>query len=191
MREVIVTVGTRASGKSSFCQRVIAADPSIVYISRDNILIELFGRTSLDPYSGGHFYAYEKMWEVVKEKLIQEEVRIILDVWNGSAGERRSIIKQLREHGADQVMAWYFTTPVKFVEEWFWQKPGIAKIDEIRDRQGEGLVFYCEDAPRRDHKLFHHLASDIDLDGFDAVIRVNPITMGPEHVVHSQTSLNL
>ena len=50
MREVILTVGPRASGKSGFCERVLAFDSSIVFISRDKILTELFGKTSLSPY---------------------------------------------------------------------------------------------------------------------------------------------
>ena len=182
MREVILTVCTRAAGKSTFCENVVAIDPSIAYISRDQILIELFGSTNLSPYGGGHMYAIEKMWEAVQEKICSTE-KIILDTWNGNHGERQAIIRKLRQYGADRVVSWYFVTPLKFVEEWFWQKPGIAKLSEMRDRQGQGLVFYSEDAPRHDYNLFHKWASDIDLDGFDQVIRINPVAMRPEDVL--------
>ena len=182
MREVIVTVGPRASGKTSFCEKVIVVDPSIVYVNRDNILVELFGESSLDPYSGDHIYAYKRMWEVIKQQLNPEDARVILDTWNGDADDRRLIIKNLREHGADRIIAWLFVTPIKLVEEWFWKKPGIAKISEI-NKQGEGLVFYSEDAPRRDFRIFRQLVSDIGSDGFDEVIKVNPITMLPERLL--------
>lgn len=160
-----------------------------LYQSRQDSYRAFWGGTDLNPYSGGHIFAYERMWEVVKGKLIPEETKMILDTWNGDAGDRWFIIRKLREYGADRIIAWYFITPVEFVEEWFWQKPGIAKLSEMRNRQGEGLAFYSEDAPRRDHKMFHQFASDIDSDGFDEVIRVNPVTMEPEHVLRLQTSL--
>lgn len=189
MREIIVTVGTRASGKSTFCKKAVEADPSIIYISRDEILLELFGSTSLGSYSGGHTHAYDKIWETTKNHLIPKVVRIILDVWNENTEDRRWIIKRLRKHKVDQITAWYFTTPIRFVEEWFWLKPNIAKMSEIINLQGQGFTFYSKDAPRQDHRLFHQLAKDIDSDGFDEVIRINPVTMGPEHVLRLQTSL--
>ena len=119
MREVIVTVGPRASGKSTFCEHVIPLDPSIVEVNRDKILLNLFGRTELDPYGGGHFLAYERMWDVVKETLTSQEVTMILDVWNGNSNDRKLVIRKLRDRGATKVVAWYFTTPVEMVEAWF------------------------------------------------------------------------
>jgi len=191
MREVIVTAGTRAAGKSTFCEKTIALIPSIVEVSRDKILIELFGSTSLSPYGGGHYYAYEKMWEAVKKVLQAPKVTMILDVWNGDSEERKSIIKQLRKLGADRVVVWYFTTPVETVSEWFWRKPGIAKMGDTSPRTDGKVGYYSEDAPVNDHKLFHLYAEDIDSDGFDEVIRVNPLTMNPGDIIPMQTSLVL
>ncbi len=171
MRKVYVTAGTRAAGKSTFCQKALDLDPSLIEISRDKILIELFGDTSLDPYTGGHDYANDKMWEAVEKALIPEDIRLILDVWNGDTVARRRILRNLHAFGADQVIAWYFVTPLEFVAEWFWQKPGITHD------------CYGENAPRHDHKLFHKLAVNIDSDGFDGVVRINPVTMNPEEVL--------
>lgn len=184
MREVIVTVGPRASGKSCFCDKVLALDLSLVLVSRDKITIELCGSTSLDPYSGGHQYANERMWETLTELLEScDDVRVILDTWNGSSRERKCINQKLRALGVDRIKAWYFVTPVECVEEWFWLKPGIAKIEEMRDRQRQGLAFYSEDAPRRDYELFHEYAEEIDSDGFDEIVRVDPLTTEPEHLL--------
>lgn len=55
MRRVALTVGPRGSGKSSFCKGFIRSHPSVSLVSRDEILIELFGSTSLNPYAGEHF----------------------------------------------------------------------------------------------------------------------------------------
>lgn len=189
MREVIVTVGTRAAGKSKFCEAALELDPSIIEVSRDKILIELFGSTSLDPYTGGHFYGYKKLWEAVEKWLATKDVKMILDVWNEDQSDRRSIIKKLRDFGADRVIAWYFTTPVEAVEEWFWKKPGIAKMGEMHTKQGEGLSFYSEDAPRQDHEMFHQLAADVESDGFDEIVRINPLITKPGDVLALQTSL--
>jgi len=184
MQEVILTVGPRASGKSCFCDTALALDSSLTLISRDQILTTLFGKTLLDPYSGGHEYVLERMWEIVKEQLNSPaDVRMILDIWNGSSQERVDINQQLRRHGADRIVAWYFITPVECVDEWFWQKSGIAKIEKMGNQQKERLVFYGEDSPRRDHKLFHELAMGINNDGFDSVIKINPLVMKPEHVL--------
>ena len=184
MREVIVLVGPRASGKSSFCERVVAFDPSIVLVSRDAILTELFGGTLLDSYSGGHGYALERIWEIVESRLkSSSQSKTILDTWNGSSDDRLRITRKLRHLGADRITAWYFVTPVQYVEQWFWKKPGIAKMQEMRERQGQGLTFFSEDAPRRDYKLFHDMASRVASDGFDTLVRINPLVMGPEQAL--------
>lgn len=188
MRKVYVTVGTRAAGKTTFCEKILTLEPTVVEVSRDKILIDLFGTTTLDSYSGGHHYAYEKMWEAVEKALVPEGVSLILDVWNGCREERQRIIRRLRELGADHVVAWYFTTPLETVETWFWRKPGVVKWSEIKTRAGEDVSFYDENAPRHDHNMFHKFAVDIDSDGFDEVIRINPLLVHPEAVLRVEVS---
>lgn len=190
MRSVIVPVGPRASGKSTFCEKAISLDPSITWISRDKLLVEIFGKTSLDPYSGGHYHVLEVMWSMVGEHMESSPNScMILDMWNGTSDERVNITSRLRRFDVDRIEAWYFVTPVEFVNKWFWNKPDVAKIGEMKDRQAEGLTFFLEDSPRRDHELFHKLAQRIELDGFDEVIRVNPLLTRPEHILPLQTSL--
>jgi len=184
MSEVFLTVGQRGAGKSHFCERVLAEDPSLVFVSRDEILVEMFGTTTLDGYSGGHAMVFECMWKMVAEAFQRDtNVRLILDVWSGASFERRAILRHLRALGAEHVTAWYFTTPLELVDRWFWQKSGIAKIgDKNRvPNPGERVLYYPADAPRRDHELFHRLAN-LDSDGFDAVVRIDPITTDPASV---------
>lgn len=189
MREVILTVGPRASGKSEFCRRATQVDPSITLISRDALLIELFGTTSLNPYTGGHYLAEERMWKEVEERLKHDRIRLILDAWNGSSRERLTITRRFRDLGADRIKAWYFVTQPEYVDQWFWQKPGIARMSEMRTRQGQKLTYYDDGAPRRDYELFHRLALGIDFDGFDELTKIDPLITLPEHVLVNQLRL--
>jgi len=173
---VFLLIGQRGSGKSHYGRRLVEACPEIKAISRDEIIIRRFGSIHNDPYTGAVYYAYEIMDRLLRRKLTtQTEVKLLLDCWTGDSRERKSLLKKLRQYGANHVVALYFITPLEVVETWFWQKSGIAKIGEIRNRQGEGLSFFPEDAPRHDHELFHRLASKIDSDGFDKVIRIDPL----------------
>jgi predicted kinase len=190
MREVILTVGTRAAGKSTFCKGVTEFDPSITMVSRDAILMSMFGKTSLDSYSGGHEYAAERMWEAVQKQLEPRDARMILDTWNGDGRSRRWIIQKLRKLGANRVVAWYFITPVEVVEQWFWQKPDIAKFGEMGTTTGVERTYYFEDAPRRDHEMYHSRATDIDQDGFDRITRINPLFAKPRDLFPFQTSFS-
>lgn len=187
MREVILTVGPRGAGKSFFCKKALALDPSIIMVSRDEIHLALFGKTSLCPYEGGHFLAEEKMLEAMRKALIPNDVRIVLDAWNGRRAERQRIIKMLRGMEVDRVVAWYFVTSVEKVEEWFWQKLDVAKLGFAQGAREKGKIMYLEDAPRRDHERFHELASDIDSDGFDEIVRIDPVCMDPERVIQQRS----
>lgn len=172
---VYLLTGPRAAGKSEYSKKLLAAQQDLHLVSRDEIMVRLFGSEHSDPYSGGHFYATEEMYRVLCQNLsAQGKVRIVLDTWTGESSERKALLMKLRGFGATRVTALYFITPIELVDEWFWKKPGIAKMGEMRGHQGEGLVFYSEDAPRRDYQMFHKLAFGIDSDGFDVVVRVNP-----------------
>lgn len=184
MREVILPVGPRAAGKSYFVDRVLNLDGSIVLVDRDAMLTQQFGSTMLDPYSGQHQEAQEIVWDGVRRYLKDSpHVRMILDTWNGTSHERREIIAQLRSMDVDVITAWYFVTPVELVEEWFWSKPGVAKMSEYLTRSGQGLAFFSASAPQRDHAYFHKHAVDIESDGFDHVVRIHPLTTDPASVL--------
>jgi predicted kinase len=175
-KTVYLLVGPRASGKSNYCDGLVAHQRDLVVVSRDAIMLQLFGSVHSNKYEGGHERAFEVMQEQLRTMLSAEgSIRLLLDAWTGTSRERKALISALRGYGATRVIALYFITPVEYVEKWFWLKPKIARIGEMREKQGQGYTFFGDDAPRRDHELFHRFAADIDSDGFDRVIRVNPL----------------
>ena len=163
MRTVFLTSGPRGSGKSTYIETARVCYPEITIISRDEILLSLFGKTALDPYVGGHQYVFEVLFQRVEECLAPDLPRqlVILDCWNGFSYEREAIIKKLRMSGADRVFCLYFITPLNTCLKWFRQKP---------DAQG-----YSEISIKGDHKLYHTQAKTIQENGFDGVFRVNPL----------------
>ena len=188
MKEIVLTVGPQGSGKSTFCEKIVALDPDSVLISRDAVLIDLFGSVFLDSYSGGHIHAYEVMWEMVKRELqTSKKSRLILDVWNGTSQDRGGILQILRGLGAEKVVAWYFITPIEVVQEWFWKKPGVARTSDMKDRRGEQVVYFSDSTPSRDYVLFSKFAKEIDKESFDRVVRVNPLLATPEEFLTTQT----
>ncbi|MDP2934794.1 MAG: AAA family ATPase [bacterium] len=172
---VYLLIGQRGSGKSHYARRIIENQPGLSAVSRDEILLRFFGSVDTNPYTGAQYLAQEIMHRLLRRKLsTQTGLRLILDAWTGESRERKLLISRLRQHGATRVVALYFITPLETVNSWFWKKPGIAKMKEMKIRQEKGLLFFSEDAPAHDYKIFHECASRIDSNGFDKVIRINP-----------------
>ena len=161
MKTIYLTSGPRGSGKSSYCKKILTLCPELKLIIRDEILVELFGTTSLNPYESGHLYAQEIIFKMLEKLLAREDVHIILDFWNGFPDERRAMIERLRELGADKIFCWQFHVPVNVCIEWFFQKP---------DAKG-----YSEFGIRNDHELYYELAREIRRDGFDEVFEIDPM----------------
>jgi predicted kinase len=160
MKIVILSSGPRGAGKSTYLNLVKQRHPEILFLSRDEILIELFGATSLDPYTGGHWYAAKILEERLQQNLSATDFVLIYDCWNGYSSERKGLIRKFYEAGVDKVICWQFVTPLEVCESWFYKKPDVGG--------------YSKDACRRDYKMYYHLAQNIDEDGFDAVIQINP-----------------
>ena len=174
---VYLLIGQRWSGKSFYARRLLANQPEFSHISRDEILVRKFGSTDTNPYGGAQWYALEVIHRLLRFVLRNRPMtKIILDYWTEDSEGRASLVQKLREYGATRVVALYFVTPRDVVNSWFWLKPGIAKMEDMRSRNGENLVYFSADAPSRDYDVFHRLAQQIDSDGFDEVIRIDPRT---------------
>jgi hypothetical protein len=172
---IYLLVGQRGAGKTSYAKRLIESQPEFHLMSRDDILVRKFGTADTDPDDGTQEHAAALLLRLVRFKLSTGQAdRLILDMWTERSGERKRLVELLRKYGASRVVALYFVTPVELVNLWFWLKPGVAKSEERRTRRGQGLLFFPSDGPARDYELFHQLARDIDSDGFDEVIRVDP-----------------
>lgn len=174
---VYLLVGQRGAGKSDYAKRLLANQPELSLISRDEILVRKFGSTDTDPYGGMQWYALEIMHRLLSFVLrTRPKVKIVLDCWTEDSKGRALLVQKLREYGATRVVALYFVTPREIVNSWFWLKPGIAKMEEMGTRNGENLVYFLADTPLRDYDVFHRLARHINSDGFDQVIRIDPRT---------------
>lgn len=172
---VYVLIGQRGSGKTYYGQRLIENQSGLSVVSRDEILVRVFGSTDTGSYSGCQGLARKIVYRLLRRKLsTQKRLAILLDFWTEGSLERRDLIEELRKFGATRVVALYFVTRLEMVNQWFWLKPGIAKISEMKTRKDEGLTFFLESAPANDYEVFHEYASQIDSDGFDEVIRVDP-----------------
>jgi len=161
MKTVYLTSGPRGSGKSTYIKELVSRHPEVSLISRDEILIRLFGSTSLESYGGGHFAAMEVLFKEVGKCLSSgEKADLVLDCWNGFPEDRKDMIGRLRNLGADRVVCWQFITTIDMCIKWFLQK------GDVRG--------YSERGARHDYRLYHRLAKDIQEDGFDGVCLVDP-----------------
>lgn len=173
MKTVILTAGPRWSGKSTFCNQIVQSHSEIVLVSRDAILIELFGSIYFSAYSGGHWIALKKIWEIIAEYIKQSEILMILDCWNGFANERIIITKKLRSLGVESIGAWYFITPEDVCLKWF-----MREIEgEIKSKSSKWIKFHKEvkqESYLHDYRLYHSQPVD-STQGFDFIKKINPL----------------
>lgn len=173
---VYLLVGQRGAGKSFYAKRLIEAQPELKLFSRDELLVRLYGSTELSPYTGVHQYVQGLLLRHVHGALREQpEAKLLLDCWTGDSHERRLLLSALRRGGTTRVVALYFMTPLEAVNRWFWEKPGIAKSEEWGQQKKGVRAYYPSDTPQRDYELFHQWARGIDAEGFNAVVRVNPL----------------
>lgn len=185
-KHVYLLVGQRGAGKSDYAKRLLANQPDLFLVSRDEILVRKFGSIDTDPYGGAQWYVHEILHRLLRFVLrTRPTIKIVLDCWTENSEERISLVQKLREYGATRVVALYFVTPREVVSSWFWLKPGIAKMEEMETHNGKNLVYFSADAPLRDYDVFHRLARKIDSDGFNEVIRIDPriepLLLGENH----------
>ena len=173
MRRAYLTAGPPGAGKSTFCKQVIVAHPEIVLVSRDQILIAMFGTVWLDAYSGGHEAAIEQMKAIARDALLSKNASIILDCWNGYPSERESIVSMLRQYGADYVEAWVFTTPVNVCVEWRLQREAERGGEEWQGDRLEMTRKIRSISYASDHELFHSFPTNKS-QGFNKVRHIDP-----------------
>jgi len=174
MVKVVLTIGPQHIGKSTFCHKVIKENPEIVLISRDVILEELFGSAYLDSYSGGHYVALEKMWEIVRENLHKKVEKIILDSWNGPDKEREVIIEKLRALNVENVGAWYFKTHRETCLEWHMKK-ALAEEPKKDEKWEKIRLNSARESFLKYYDFFYKNANVNCEQGFDFIREINPL----------------
>lgn len=61
MKTVMLTLGPRGAGKTTFCRKVVRARPEVAFVERDAVLVELFGSAALSPYTGWYAMGAHEM----------------------------------------------------------------------------------------------------------------------------------
>ncbi len=182
MRIAYVTIGPQGSGKTTFCKKIVKGMPSVHYVSRDKILMQMFGSVYTNPYDGSYEYAIHSMWKKIKNILNKnkKECRLILDTWNGYASTRGNIVRDLRSLGVDLVYGWYFFVDTDKCVEWFFSK------------KSEDKMTFSESSCRHNHRLYYSQPVEGDYSDtdsgkyFDSVVKINPLqlTLVPLHKLY-------
>ena len=175
MIQVALTVGPQGAGKSTFCENFIAEYPSVVLVSRDKVLIELFGSAYLDE-GGGHFIGKLRMWEIVIEHLKSGCTKLILDCWNESCSDRQGITSRLRSLGVEIVEGWHFITPPDVCMNWFL---GEFSLKNSRNEERSKLIRKMDELAYQ--RCFNNYNSEpVELEqGFDLIHQINSLAPPP------------
>ncbi len=181
MKQVVLTVGPQYAGKSTFCEKVASEHSNVSIVSRDKILIGMFGTVWLDSYTGGHTAALEAVWREVAMHLRSADANkktLIVDAWNGPPSERADMVQKLRDLGAKKVVGWHFVTPLPTCLAWSFEKDPIEiKNEWSKIRRDIRVASYTGI-----HETFCRW--DIEKEGvFDAVQRLNALEPPPSNLV--------
>lgn len=162
MNTVILTIGPRGAGKTTFCKEIVKQRPDVVLVERDAILVELFGSASLSPYSGAHRAGYEILSGKVRKLLESGSATVLLDTWNGFPREREILTEHVRSLGAEFVMGWHFITSEYVTTRQFIE----------RERSSGFQGFSTERNARADYQLYHRQPVTLD-QGFDVILEID------------------
>lgn len=170
MKIAYLTSGPRGAGKSTFVAQLQKENPLLLVFDRDKFFDQEFGNSWLDHYV---------FPDVVRMKIIEEEIRniinlnggnasLIVDCYNGTYGARIDISRMLRRIGIDVVNCLYFVTPFSTCFRWF-----RSKSDGFK---------YSNMAINYNYKIYHTEADDLrnpnkSKDTFDRIFRVNPLQL--------------
>ena len=163
LNTVILTIGPRGAGKTTFCKEIVRQRPDVAFVERDAILVELFGSASLSPYSGAHQQGYKVLSGKVRELLGSGSAIVLLDPWNGFPKEREILTAHVRSLGAKFVMGWYFVTSENVTTRQFME----------REKSSGFQGFGTERNARADYQFYHRQPVALD-QGFDVIVEIDP-----------------
>lgn len=181
MKQVVLTIGPQYAGKSTYCEKIASERSDVAIVSRDKILIGMFGTVWLDSYTGGHTAALEAVWREVAMHLRSADAKkkmLIVDAWNGPPDERATMVQKLRDLGAKNVVGWHFVTPLENCLAWSFEKDPIEIKNEWSKIRRDLRIKKYEWV----HKTF--CGWGIEKEGvFDKVRRLNALEPPPPDLV--------
>lgn len=139
MKIVVLPIGIRGSGKTTYIEKVAKKNPDVTVFSKDEIVRKKYGRTIFnfqnpgDKSLGGESAHFIREFIRLYLASSAENMQIILDMSIETREYRATFVKECRSLGVDSVVCWYFTTPYNQCIEWFGKKPE-------KDRIGVGIV---------------------------------------------------
>lgn len=148
--KVIIGVGIPGCGKTTYL-KPFAAEQGLVYVNPDDIRQELTGSAS------DHTQEI-KVWRLVHERLVAglQNTGVVIDATHTRIRDRRQIIKLCNQHGAKEIIA-------------YWFNPNLKKCLE-RNAKRQRVV--PEEALRKMHNRLN-LNPPTTAEGFTKVIEIN------------------
>ncbi|MBP6942537.1 MAG: hypothetical protein KBB55_00660 [Candidatus Buchananbacteria bacterium] len=175
MRRAILTIGPRGCGKSTYCQQIIKERPDISLVSRDQIMLEIYGKVGLNLKRESPVPIFETMWARIAEHFEREEVIVIIDCWNGWGDDRQFLTKKLRQLGADTIDGWYFVVPENVCAQWCVEKE-VINHPALRDEDDSWQLKLRAASARQEYRRYHDQPVELD-QGFDAIHIINPLQL--------------
>lgn len=160
MKKVALVSGPRGSGKTTYVKRFHQAHPDIPYLIRDEVLMEMFGETSLPVGSIKHRHGRDEFCRRLEKALARKDAYLVVEHWNELSGDREYLTRLFRNYGAEMVICWQFVVSSETNAEWLWKKPGLENTPL-------SLIVF-------NHEFYYMMAEEIEQDGFDRVFRIDP-----------------
>lgn len=119
MKRVILTVGMRGSGKTTFCNKIKEQHPTVGLISWDRWYKENFPDWEFDAYSSDGPIATEILWRHITDVLSAHRQPLIIDRWLPTPERRQAAIIKLCKIGVEFISCWHFVTPPELCHKRF------------------------------------------------------------------------
>lgn len=186
MKRVILTVGMRGAGKTTFCNNVKQQHPNVGLISWDRWYKENFPDWGFDAYSGEGYVATQLLWDHIADVLTAHRQPLIIDRWLPTPERRQAAIIKLCRMGVEFVTCWHFVTPPdlchkRFAEREFgrngWTGHSISDLERVGRCDNSYFQPITEGEIHTSGESNHTLNPDYSMDRrefrFDEVIPVN------------------
>lgn len=156
MSTAYLFVGPRGVGKTSFAKYLSSVMPEIKVVSRDEITLDLYGATSINPYTMSFNPVYKIMYQKLAEFSCSD---VILDCWIGYKRDFFSMIKKMFELNFDKVVVCVFCAELDLIVSQLY----------ARDGRNQSFKSYIQKNIQVFYREVSSFTSDLELDDWDDV----------------------